>query len=224
VQLQALLRGEGAGSAYEQSPIKFTKLVYEIDLMIKKAFRADVARVVFLPGKDADHGIFMDGPFNQRELFSVDLQGTLAKQMIRNRGCTQITMPSSLVCRQPYKPISVIDPQYTVKGEQFEAVKYLAVRKNQDQLFAVIEVAWSSIQQAHHVHENPLYLSKKEEKMVAITQETINQTYIKLKLMTGGIKQKNSYEVLRLKVRGFFRKWKRFTFLEQFANCFGEQD
>ena len=67
-------------------------------------------------------------------------------------------------------------------------------------------------------------MNKKEEKMVAITQETINQTYIKLKLMTGGIKQKNSYEVLRLKVRGFFRKWKRVTFLEQFANCFGEQD
>ena len=65
-------------------------------------------------------------------------------------------------------------------------------------------------------------MSKKEEKMVAITQETINQTYIKLKLMTGGIKQKNSYEVLRLKVRGLFRKWKRFTFLEQFTNCFGE--
>jgi hypothetical protein len=52
--------------------------VYEIDLMIKKAFRADVARVIFLPCKDADKGIFMEGPFNYRELFSVDLKGSLA--------------------------------------------------------------------------------------------------------------------------------------------------
>ena len=42
--------------------------------------------------------------------------------------------------------------------------------------------------------------------------------------MTGGIKQKNSYEVLKLKVRGMFTKWKRVTFLAQFTNCFFDQD
>jgi hypothetical protein len=133
-------------------------------------------------------------------------------------------MPSSLVCSQPYKSIAVTDPQFSIKGEEFEAIKYLAVWKNPDQLFAVIEIAWRSISQAYQVHENPIYVNKKEEKIVAITKETINQTYIKLKLMTGGIKQKNSYEVLRLKVRGMFTKWKRVTFLAQFTSCFVDQD
>lgn len=32
--------------------------------------------------------------------------------------------------------------------------------------------------------------------------------------MTGGIKQKNSYEQLRLKLRGFFLRWKRLTYFE----------
>ena len=50
-------------------------------------------------------------------------------------------------------------------------------------------------------HENPSYLKKKKEKITQICKEVINQTYIKLKLMTGGIKQKNNYEHLRNKVR-----------------------
>ena len=65
------------------------------------------------------------------------------------------------------------------------------------------------------VHENINYLAKKEEKVTSICKEVINQTYIKLKLMTGGIKQKNNYETLRVKVRGFFKKWRRVTFLDQ---------
>lgn len=45
--------------------------------------------------------------------------------------------------------------------------------------------------------------------------------------MTGGIKQKNSYEQLRLKLRGFFLRWKRLTYFEQFADHhsdFGKRD
>ena len=45
--------------------------------------------------------------------------------------------------------------------------------------------------------------------------------------MTGGIKQKNSYEQLRLKLRGFFLRWKRLTYFEQFADNhsdFGKRD
>ena len=56
--------------------------------MLKKAFKADVARIIFLPDKEGDLGIFMDGPFNNREMFTVDLQGTVAKQMIKSSGCT----------------------------------------------------------------------------------------------------------------------------------------
>lgn len=62
--------------------------MYEIDLMIKRAFKADVARVIFLPDKEGDHGIFMEGPFNYRELFQIDLSGSLASSMIKNRGCS----------------------------------------------------------------------------------------------------------------------------------------
>jgi hypothetical protein len=56
--------------------------------MIKRAFKADVARVIFLPDKEGDHGIFMEGPFNYRELFQIDLSGSLASSMIKNRGCS----------------------------------------------------------------------------------------------------------------------------------------
>lgn len=84
-------------------------------------------------------------------------------------------------------------------GEQFEAIKYLAIFKAPQQLFAVIEIAWNSLSQAYMIHESPSYLAKKEDKIVAITKETISQTYIKLKLMTGGIKQKSNYEILHQK-------------------------
>ena len=63
-----------------------------------------------------------------------------------------------------------------------------------------------------------MYSNKKEEKMVAIAKECINQTYIKLKLMTGGIKQKHSYEVLKQNQRAMFNKWKRITFFEMFMS------
>jgi len=73
----------------------------------------------------------------------------------------------------------------------------LTVSKSHCQLFAVIEIAWNSLSQARLIHENLVYMQKKEEKIVAIAKETINQTYIKLKLMAGGIKQKHTYEILK---------------------------
>lgn len=84
----------------------------------------------------------------------------------------------------------------------------------------MIEIAWHSLSQAFMIHENPAYLAKKEDKIVAITKETINQTYIKLKLMSGGIKQKSNYEILHQKRKAFFNRWKRSAFLETFM----EQD
>jgi hypothetical protein len=82
----------------------------------------------------------------------------------------------------------------------------------------VIEIAWHSLSQAFMIHENPAYLAKKEDKIVAITKETINQTYIKLKLMSGGIKQKSYYEILHQKRKAFFNRWKRSAFLETFMD------
>ena len=66
------------------------------------------------------------------------------------------------------------DPQYSVMGEPFEAIKYLSIYKSQGQLFGVIEIAWHSLSQAFMIHENPAYLAKKEDKIVSITKETIN--------------------------------------------------
>lgn len=56
--------------------------------MIKRAFRSDVARVIFLPGKEADKGIFMEGQYNNREMFQIELKGTLAASMIQSNGCS----------------------------------------------------------------------------------------------------------------------------------------
>jgi hypothetical protein len=77
-------------------------LIYELDLMIKKAFRADKVRIIFLPHKNKKYGIFMEGPFNYRELFKMDLTNSLAERIIDNPGCSQITMPSNLMVRQNY--------------------------------------------------------------------------------------------------------------------------
>ena len=78
--------------------LKFSRLIYELDLMVRKAFRADSCRIVFIPEKYAMYGVFMEGPFNFRELVQVSLQGTLAQEIIQNKNCTCITMPSSLIC------------------------------------------------------------------------------------------------------------------------------
>jgi len=67
--------------------------------MIKKAFRADSVRVIFLPHKNQKHGIFMEGAFNYRELFKIDLTNSLAERIIDNPGCSQITIPSSLMVK-----------------------------------------------------------------------------------------------------------------------------
>lgn len=40
--------------------------------------------------------------------------------------------------------------------------------------------------------------------------------------MTGGIKQKNSYEILKQKTRACLLKWKRLTFFERFQSDSGE--
>lgn len=192
-------------------------MIYELDLMIKKSFRADVCRTIFLPGVEEMTGIFMDGPFNFRELFKVDLKGTLAQTLLENLSCDSVTMPSSLLSIKHYQSLAPPDPLFSVKQEELQALKYLAVRKNATSLFCIIEIGWHCLEQAQLVHENQSYLNKKQTKVAAIAKETINQTYIKLKLMTGGIKQKHSYEVLRQKVRAFLLRWKRLTFLEQFA-------
>ena len=97
-QLQSLANGSELG----QGPIRFTKLVYEVDLMIKKAFRADLCRVIFLPYRDEYTGIFMEGPYNYREMFKIDLENTLVAKILNNPGCAQLTMPSSLICPTNY--------------------------------------------------------------------------------------------------------------------------
>jgi len=61
-------------------------LVYELDLMMKKAFKADLVRLIFLPYKKEKRGIFMEGHFNRRELYQIDLANSLAEKILDNRG------------------------------------------------------------------------------------------------------------------------------------------
>lgn len=82
----------------------------------------------------------MQGEFTQRDLYKLDL----SKTTIANMRGHQLTLPSSLVCRQPWSSVTP-DPQYSVLGEPFEAIKYLSVFKSSEQLFAVIEISWHSL-------------------------------------------------------------------------------
>ena len=72
---------------YNQSPIRFTKLIYEVDAMIKKAFKADSVRVVFLPYPYQLTGIFMQGQYNKREMYKIDLKGTTIFDILQSPGC-----------------------------------------------------------------------------------------------------------------------------------------
>ena len=184
--------------------------------MIKKAFRSDSVRIIFIPYKNDKSGLFMDGPFNYREMFKVNLKNTLVEKILNNPGCTQITIPSSLICKQNIQALEAPDVQYSVINEDFQAIKYLVISKSESQIFAVVEIGWKSIQQALMIHENQMYLNKKEDKIISMAQESINQTYLKLKLLAGGIKQKNSYEKLKQQTRTCLLKWKRLTFFERF--------
>ena len=93
-QLEAMTKDK-----HNQRPVRFTKLVYDLDIMIKKAFRADSTRVIFIPHKNEKSGVFMEGPFNYREMVKVNLKNTLVEKILNNPGCTQITIPSSLICK-----------------------------------------------------------------------------------------------------------------------------
>ena len=173
-QLQAS-SGGGILRLQEQSPIKFSKATFELDLMIKKAFKADAARIIFLPyGCPVSQGILMEGPLNNRQAFKINFTDTLLEQMIRNKNCSSMTVPSGLVCAQVCQPLNGPDPQYSTKGECFQALKYLRIEKNSHQLFGVIEIAWQYLEQAQLVHENQVYLNNKEEKVVYITKEAIS--------------------------------------------------
>jgi hypothetical protein len=163
--------------------LKFSRLVYELDLMVRKAFRADSCRIVFIPERYGMCGVFMEGPYNFRELVQVSLQNTLAQEIIQNKNCTCITMPSSLICGQQPQVFESPEQFTSVTGQEFEAVKYLAIVKPSGHLFAIMEVCWNSISQAQIVHENSVYLGRKDQKIVSIVRDAISQTYLKLSLV-----------------------------------------
>jgi len=80
--------------------MNFSKLVYELDLMVRKAFRADSSRVIFLPEKYSTVGVYMQGPWNNRQLIQTELKDSIASEILRNANCSSITMPSSLLCQK----------------------------------------------------------------------------------------------------------------------------
>lgn len=67
------------------------------------------------------------------------------------------------------------------------------------------------------MHENQAYLQKKDEKMVSIASEVLQQTYFKLQLLTSQLKTKITFEMLQQKRKALFNRWKRVTFLQQLA-------
>lgn len=81
-QLQSISSGLG-----HETPIKFTELVHDLDLMAKKAFRADQCRVIFLPYKH-NEGIILEGPQYCKEMSKVELEDTLVAKIIENPGCS----------------------------------------------------------------------------------------------------------------------------------------
>lgn len=54
--------------------------------------------------------------------------------------------------------------------------------------------------------------------MVKTVSEVLEQTYFKLLLLSSHIKNKIAYEMLNHKMRALFNRWKRVTFLQQFAS------
>lgn len=117
--------------------------------MVKKAFKADTVRIIFLPyPPHVQSGIFMEGPFENRELYKIHFQNSIVNQIFKERGCSQITVPSSLICQKSYSSIDVPDVQYDIKGQEHEALKYLTIGKAHNSLFGVIEIGWHYLQEA----------------------------------------------------------------------------
>ena len=54
--------------------------------MVKKAFRADSTRVIFVPTNET--GYFMQGEFTQRDLYKLDISNTQITQLLKANGCT----------------------------------------------------------------------------------------------------------------------------------------
>lgn len=113
--------------------------------MVRKAFRADLCRIVFIPVKYAISGVYMEGPFNFRQMMKVDLKGSLAADVLTNSNCTSITMPSNLVCSKPFLMFERPENYSSVTNQEFEAVKYLSILKSNGNHFAIIEIGWNSL-------------------------------------------------------------------------------
>ena len=60
---------------------KFTNLVIDLQKYVTKAFRADFARVIFVPVAHIMQGIYLDW---MKQLQGVNLEGSLATTILRN--------------------------------------------------------------------------------------------------------------------------------------------
>lgn len=127
-----------------------------------------------------------------------------------------MTMPSSLVCTNPFKSHSRPELYHSVTGEGYEALKLQTIIRN-SQVIAVIEIGWHTLQQAQLLHQNMIYLNKKDTKVQDMVQDAIDFCSFRLRLITTLMKQRVSYETLCHKRRALFTRWKRLTFLEQLA-------
>jgi hypothetical protein len=113
--------------------------------MVRKAYRADSSRIIFLPFPGQSVGLFMHGPFNFREICTVDISNSLASMLLENPSCKSITLPSSLLYSNPFKAQEEIEEQSSVTGEPFEAIKYLLITFERGRTMAVIELGWLSL-------------------------------------------------------------------------------
>jgi hypothetical protein len=198
--------------------------VIELDNFVKKAYRADLCRMIFVPNTESLQGVFWTGPAHYREMLFADLNGTLVEELIDNQECKSLTLPSSLLCPNPFKAAESNDLLKSVTGEEYEAIKLISVhRESRGDLLAVIELGWLGFATASSVHENQAYLQKKDERMVKTVAEVLDHTYFKLSLLSSRVKNKVAYEMLSRKRRALFNRWKRVTFLQQFASGMFEE-
>ena len=86
-------------------------------------------------------------------------------------------MPSVLLCSKHMSTLEEPEEQVSVCGKPYHALKYLQISKGKSGLIGIVEIGWESLEQAYLVHENHIYLGKKDQKILSVAEHSLNQFY-----------------------------------------------
>jgi len=76
---------------------------------------------------------------------------------------SQITFPSKLLFKYSSPTAASKQEQLSsIEGQAFEALKYIPISQS-GQVHAILEIGWKRYQDAQLMHENDVYLRKKED-------------------------------------------------------------